>query len=477
MNSFLLFFNYRLSHQSDHTQIRGADPILPAILDFVEDTEEVFFHAIITDVDPIGPLSPSFKLAPTFTLYLAARYRASTHYKPELTPTARAHRLTVMLMNVSTMIYQVICERSMDGPSLSLWLANASELLHFLQSDRHIGPFSVDAQNKLRNSVVMAFTSLIHCVSIELGTPLRHFMSDVDEAGKEEPLIQIFTNIMGLLRVCRVNPSYTIQLFNHLFHSINAICFNSLVANNKLCARWFGRRLKSRICVLEAWIEDQGLEHAGQCHLATIKEAAHLLQAAKYNPRDLSVLQSNCSKLNSLQVRALLQKYQSANDEPRLTSDLIENVVRMAEKSTDAALRAQRIEIRLEEEPSLPLDLLFPDDGYNSELIRGIPPGLAEFLAPLQKEGLCRFAGQANSRGFWTIYMVDLHHHNIRSPSAMSNRSAGYSANQVTRYSSQPVIQTIKLHKSTNGMGLSIVAARVSLSSQNFLYFYNSFTL
>lgn len=44
-----------------------------------------------------------------------------------------------------------------------------------------------------------------------------------------------------------------------------------------------------------------------------------------------------------------------------------------------------------------------------------------------------------------------------RSPSAMSNRSGGYPPPQ-----QEPEIQVIKLNKSTNGMGLSIVAAKVS---------------
>lgn len=42
----------------------------------------------------------------------------------------------------------------------------------------------------------------------------------------------------------------------------------------------------------------------------------------------------------------------------------------------------------------------------------------------------------------------------------MSNRSAGY-AGHVIPVQTQPEIQIIKLHKSTNGMGLSIVAAKV----------------
>ncbi|KMQ96158.1 afadin-like isoform x10 protein [Lasius niger] len=436
-------------------QPRGTDPILPAVLEFLEETEETFFHTVITDVEPSAP---QFKLAPTYTLYLSARYRASTHYRPELQPTERAHRLTVMLANVATMIQRVIQERYLDASSLAFWLANGSELLHMLKSDRHVGAFSTRAQDILADAVHTAFGSLVRCVTLELTPAMTQFMADADEPAKEAGVLQIFSNTMALLRRCRVNAALTIQLFSHLFHAINATAFNTLVSNGNLCVRWFGRRLKARLNALETWAERQGLELASQCHLATIMQATHLLQAPKYNAEELATLSSTCFKLNSLQVRALLQKYQPAADEPRLPAELIENVVRVAESVADTLARADGREIRLEEEPILGLALLLPEDGYSCEVIRGVPPGLAEFLAPLQRDGICRMAAQPTSSGYWTIYMID-HHNNLRSPSAMSNRSGGY-ASHASQSQAQPEIHVIKLHKSTNGMGLSIVAAK-----------------
>ncbi|XP_018357090.1 PREDICTED: afadin isoform X2 [Trachymyrmex septentrionalis] len=445
--------NSRLS-QYDR-QPRGTDPILPAVLEFLEETEETFLHAVITDIEPSAP---QFKLAPTYTLYLSARYRASTHYRPELQPTERAHRLTVMLANVATMIQRVIQERYMDASSLAFWLANGSELLHMLKSDRHVGAFSTRAQDILAEAVHTAFGSLVRCITLELTPAMTQFMADADEPAKEAGVLQIFSNTMALLRRCRVNAALTIQLFSHLFHAINATAFNTLVSNGNLCVRWFGRRLKARLNALETWAERQGLELASQCHLATIMQATHLLQAPKYNAEELATLSSTCFKLNSLQVRALLQKYQPAADEPRLPAELIENVVRVAESVADTLARADGREIRLEEEPVLGLALLLPEDGYSCEVIRGVPPGLAEFLTPLQRDGLCRMAAQPSSSGYWTIYMID-HHNNLRSPSAMSNRSGGY-ISHINQNQAQPEIHVIKLHKSTNGMGLSIVAAK-----------------
>ncbi|XP_044596126.1 afadin isoform X3 [Cotesia glomerata] len=444
----------RLSQHYDR-QLRGIDPILPAVLEFLEETEETFLHAVITDVEPS---SLQFKLAPTYTLYLATRYRASTHYRSELQPTERAHRLTVMLGNVATMIQRIIQDRYMDAPSLALWLSNGSEFLHFLKSDRHIGAFSTRAQDILVDAVQMAFGSLINCVSLELTPAMSQFMADTDEPAREASVLQIFSNTMALLRRYRVNAALTIQFFSHLFHTINATAFNILISNNNLCVRWFGRRLKARLNAIETWAERQGLELASQCHLATIMQATHLLQAPKYNTEELAALSSTCLKLNSLQVRALLQKYQPTADEPRLTTELIENVVKIIENVTDTLIRADGREIRLEEEPTLALAVLLPEDGYSCEIIKGMPQGLEKFLAPLQRDGICKIAPQPTSSGYWTVYMID-HHNNFRSSSAMSNRSGGYN-NHVSSSYGQPEIQIIQLQKSTNGMGLSIVAAK-----------------
>ena len=80
------------------TAPRGQDAILPAVLEFREDTEEVFFDALTINLDPS---MANFKLAPTYTIYMATRFRASTHYRPELVPEERAVRLTDMLNRVA----------------------------------------------------------------------------------------------------------------------------------------------------------------------------------------------------------------------------------------------------------------------------------------------------------------------------------------------------------------------------------------
>lgn len=140
--------------QAPQSQQQGQEPILPAVLEFPETHQEAFLRHVIAELDVNAP---NFKLAPVYILYLCARYRASTHYRPDLQPTERAHKLTVFLHHVANLIHQVVQEQYLDAKILSFWMANSSEFLHFLKSDRHISAFSVQAQEVLAESVQTAF--------------------------------------------------------------------------------------------------------------------------------------------------------------------------------------------------------------------------------------------------------------------------------------------------------------------------------
>ena len=71
-----------------------------------------------------------------------------------------------------------------------------------------------------------------------------------------------------------------------------------------------------------------------------------------------------------------------------------------------------------------------------------MPPGLAEFVAPLQRGGLCRLAHQPHAKGEWTVYMHSF-------------------APSHAPHDMHPRVHIVQLHKNPNGMGLSIVAAKV----------------
>ncbi|KAF5291704.1 hypothetical protein FQR65_LT11397 [Abscondita terminalis] len=416
---------------------RGQDPILPAVLEFPEDPQEQFLARVITHLDVT---TPTFRLAPAYTLYLCARYRASTHYRPELTPTERAHKLTLLLQHAAMLVRHSVQDRSTESTSQAFWLANASELLHFLKSDRHVSAFSLQAQDTLADAVQLAFRNLVACLTDELNSVMNNLTS---ETGDDHPrdIINTLSNAMNLLRKCRVNAALTIQLFSQLFHWISARALSSIINNPGLCNRTFGMKLFNRLRNLQAWAESQGLELAAECHLSKIVQCAHLLQASKQTAEELANLSAACVKLNSLQLRALLAQYKGEHGEQVAPTALLEQVARAAEGVADELARAEGREVRLHEDPAPPLQLLLPDDGFSCDVVQGVPVGLADFLQPLQASGLCRLAAQPTSSGHWTVYM-----NAPRPPSALST--------------TQPEVQIIRLHKAGGGMGLSIVAAK-----------------
>ncbi|XP_074039626.1 adherens junction formation factor afadin isoform X2 [Leptinotarsa decemlineata] len=416
---------------------RGQDPILPAVLEFPEEPQEQFLARVITHLDVT---TPTFRLAPAYTLYLCARYRASTHYRPELTPTERAHKLTLLLQHAAMLIRHTVQDRSTESTSQAFWLANASELLHFLKSDRHVSAFSLQAQDTLADAVQLAFKNLVACLTDELNSAMSYLMSVTSDDHPRE-VINILSGAMNLLRKCRVNAALTIQLFSQLFHWVSAKALSNVISNSNLCTRNFGNKLFNRLRNLQAWAESQGLELAAECHLAKIVQCAHLLQAPKYAPEELANLSAACFKLNSMQLGALLMQYKAEPGEKLASPSLLEQAAKAAESVADELARAEGREVTLYEDPAPPLQLLLPDDGFSCDVVQGVPPGLADFLHPLQASGLCRLAAQPTSSGHWTVYMSA-----PRPPSALST--------------TQPEVQVIRLHKSGGGMGLSIVAAK-----------------
>lgn len=49
-----------------------------------------------------------FKLAPTYTIYMALRYTLSNNYRADLSPADRAAKVTMLVAKVSKMVLQAI---------------------------------------------------------------------------------------------------------------------------------------------------------------------------------------------------------------------------------------------------------------------------------------------------------------------------------------------------------------------------------
>nr|KAF6340896.1 afadin, adherens junction formation factor [Myotis myotis] len=431
----------------------GPELVLPASIEFRESSEDSFLSAIINYTNSS---TVHFKLSPTYVLYMACRYVLSSQYRPEVSPPERTHKVIAIVNKMVSMMDGVIQKQKNIAGALAFWMANASELLNFIKQDRDLSRITLDAQDVLAHLVQMAFKYLVHCLQSELNNYMPAFLDDPEENSLQRPkiddVLHTLSGAMALLRRCRVNAALTIQLFSQLFHFINMWLFNRLVTDPEsgLCSHYWGAIIRQQLGHVEAWAEKQGLELAADCHLSRIVQATTLLTMDKYAPEDIPNISSTCFKLNSLQLRALLQNYHCAPDEPFIPTDLIENVVAVAENTADELARSDGREVQLEEDPDLQLPFLLPEDGYSCDVVRNLPSGLQEFLDPLCQRGFCRLVPHARSPGTWTIHFegADYESHLLRENTELA---------QPLR--KEPEIITVTLKKQ-NGMGLSIVAAK-----------------
>ena len=437
------------------------EEILPAVLEFTDETEHDLFAAVITHLDPT---MVNFKLAPAYILYMATRFRASTLYRPDIIPEVRAMRLTQMLTGVSRVIADVIQSSpgNLHPPSLAFWLSNASEFLHFLRSDKHVHSYAREAQEILTLVVQKTFFQLVKLLQSELNLVIPNLVS-VDAGNDQKSsagIISVLNSVMTVLRRCRVNASLTIQLFSHLFHHINRVCFNLLVSCREVSSSVWGSRLVPRVWRVQGWSQAQGLELAAECHLARLLQAAQLLQAPPESPEEAAHLSSVCCSLNSVQVSRLLTLCEAR-------PEMVGVMVRAAHSSVDSLQELQGRKVELEEQV-LDQPLLIPRDNYSSDIMRGVPSGLAAALAPLQQAGLCAFSAQPGSSGYWNIYMETVGSHNedvgpedksFRSDFKSDHRGDHMSDYGTSEVRCEPELETLLLSKD-GGLGLSIVAAR-----------------
>uniref|UniRef100_A0AAR2LAS1 Afadin, adherens junction formation factor a n=1 Tax=Pygocentrus nattereri TaxID=42514 RepID=A0AAR2LAS1_PYGNA len=414
-------------------------------------TEDAFLSAIINYTNSS---TVHFKLSPTYVLYMTCRYVMSSHYRPDISPSERTHKVIAIVNKMVSMMEGVIQKQKNIAGALAFWMANASELLNFIKQDKDLSRITLDAQDVLAHLVQMAFKYLVHCLQSDLNNYMPAFLDDPEEQNPQRPKIEdvlhTLTGAMSLLRRCRVNAALTIQLFSQLFHFINMWLFNKLVteSDSGLCSHYWGAILRQQLSHIEAWAEKQGLELAADCHLSRIVQATTLLTMDKYSMQDVQNINNTCFKLNSLQLNALMSNYHCAPDEPYIPPDLIDHVVAVAENTADELARSDGREVQLEEDPDLQLPFLLPEDGYSCDVVRNIPNGFQEFLEPLCQRGFCRLIPHPRSPGTWTVYFegADCDSHFSADNSELPMRK-------------EPEVVTVTLKKH-NGMGLSIVAAK-----------------
>lgn len=113
-----------------------------------------------------------------------------------------------------------------------------------------------------------------------------------------------------------------------------------------------------------------------------------LLESQKATSDAVADVSSTCFKLNSLQLRSLLQNYKPAHDEPPISAELMERAVVVAQNTADAIARREGSEVKLLEDLDLQLPFLLPEDGYSCDFVTGCNAELVAFLEPLRQPGI-----------------------------------------------------------------------------------------
>ena len=328
--------------------------------------EDDFLRLLILDS---APDKFPFKLCPAFVVYMVARYRVSTHlYRPGLPIEERKRHLQIFLDKVAERCFHVVHVNSHNKHVLAFWLANISELVHIMKSDQEVGSVAGGSiVNKLQDTVEKTYELLVETCRVGLQSSMTSFLKInlEDHAATRDALGQL-DELVKTIRKNRLNAALTIQLFSQLFYFINMYGFNWLVTTREgalYLSKQFGIRLRERVQLINRWAEQQGLELAAECHLDRLQQTINLLITPKTIDQ-IASLGATCYKLNSLQVRYLLENYVPEVGEPRASRELIDHVAGLAQGQADLMAQQDGQRVQLDENPQLQLPFVFPQDGY-----------------------------------------------------------------------------------------------------------------
>ncbi|CAF0791452.1 unnamed protein product [Didymodactylos carnosus] len=507
------------SHSSTTNVVDGGHliDVLPGLLEVPIETETRFLHSIFENRNL---LNIGFRLSPVYCLYMSLRHRLSPYgSKTNIPVNHKQDSIVSLLYKIENMISRKIEECREHGGYLAFWIANTSELLNFIKQDRDLSRLSNDVQDRLAECVQRLFRHLTTLVQTELEKYLCAFSNPQDDVerdvyiafGKvidftfifvkhsviyivledssannpelsdsrwmvemndnvaEHPIslatlgdiLATLSSVMDLLRKCRVNAALTIQMFSLIFHYINCWLFNRIVCYSelKLCTHYWGEKLSSRLSHISDWALRQGLELASDCHLTKVNQLCQLLQNSKRDQNDASLLANVSLKLNSKQIKQVLDNYIRNRNEPQISTSFTQAVLSAARKFVDDTLCREGVPIHLHEDPKLNLPFLLPEDGYTCDTIRSIPQPLFEFIEPMSRDGICRLFTNPHSFGLWTEFMKPLPVHNDDEYLPQSHHLRSMNGNGQVQYDNS-TIQTIMMNKKNNSLGLSIVAAK-----------------
>ncbi|NXO70150.1 RADIL protein, partial [Phainopepla nitens] len=298
-------------------------------LEFEPAAEDVLLRRIMTLIEPGGD---DHKLTPAFLLCLCIQHSA-TNFEPG--------DFGQLLLKAAKMIQRTVWERTrelaekqsqhQDPATLSrftiadllpdlqhiiFWMANAIEILYFVQQKSPTYIQSMEEELDIKGSKESLFSSTItaseeamtvleevimytfqqcvyyisKCLYVSLPVLLEcnPFQSECRESWRGSPplpeelrrVVLIYQAVLDLLHQYEVHPEITSQMFAYLFFFSNTLLFNQLLDKGSSlgCYHWSqGVKLRASVRLLLEWLRSAGFEQLAQQFFAKLASVANLL--------------------------------------------------------------------------------------------------------------------------------------------------------------------------------------------------------
>ncbi|NXG02874.1 RADIL protein, partial [Sakesphorus luctuosus] len=298
-------------------------------LEFEPAAEDVLLQRIVTLIEPGGD---DHKLTPAFLLCLCIQHSA-TNFEPG--------DFGQLVLKAAKMIQRTVWERTrelaekqsqnQDPAALSrftitdllpdlqhiiFWMANAIEILYFVQQKSPTYIQSMEEELDIKGSKESLFSSTItaseeamtvleevimytfqqcvyyisKCLYVSLPALLEcnPFQSECRESWRAAPplpeelrrVVLIYQAVLDLLHQYEVHPEITSQMFAYLFFFSNTLLFNQLLDKGSSlgCFHWSqGVKLRASMRLLLDWLRGAGFEQLAQQFFAKLASVANLL--------------------------------------------------------------------------------------------------------------------------------------------------------------------------------------------------------
>ncbi|XP_030315365.1 LOW QUALITY PROTEIN: ras-associating and dilute domain-containing protein [Calypte anna] len=352
---------------SSPASVPGA-PRRKLLLEFGPAAEDVLLRRIMTLIEPGGD---DHKLTPAFLLCLCIQHSA-TSFQPG--------DFGQLLLKVAKMIQRTVWERTrelaekqsqhQDPAALScftitdllpdlqhilFWMANAIEVLYFIQQKSPTYIQNMEEELDVRGSKESLFSSTItaseeamtvleevimytfqqcvyyisKCLYMSLPALLEcnPFQNECRESWRASPplpeelrrVVLIYQATLDLLRQYEVHPEITSQMFAYLFFFSNTLLFNQLLDKGSSlgCFHWSqGVKLRASVRMLLEWLRGAGFEQLSQQFFAKLASVANLLAmpSSQLVQMSWSSLRAEFPALSPAQLQRVLSQCQEVMD-------------------------------------------------------------------------------------------------------------------------------------------------------------------